>query len=73
MSINRFKKIKRFFHFNNNEIQDATADNRDPLFKVRPIINKLLERFQAVPKTTSIGRTSLRHETPQLTQKLFIK
>lgn len=50
MAVNRFELIKRYIHFNDNEVQEAATDeNRDRLFKLRPIIDRLLQQFQTVP------------------------
>lgn len=50
MSVNVFENIRRFLYFNDN-IQDLPGnnENRDRLFKVRPLINKLNEKFCSVP------------------------
>ncbi|XP_065653795.1 piggyBac transposable element-derived protein 4-like [Hydra vulgaris] len=47
---NRFSMLLKFFHFNNNEDEnyDETDDNRDRLYKVRPVINILRNRFKTV-------------------------
>lgn len=43
--VNRFENLKRFLHFNNNEnIPDRSSPNYDKLFKVRPIIESVLNK-----------------------------
>ena len=44
MSRNRFELLKRYFHFNDN----MTADKKDPLYKVRPVHDYIVKRFQEV-------------------------
>ena len=41
MSRNRFILLKRFLHFTDNE-----TDTSDSLYKVRPVLNYILTRFQ---------------------------
>nr|CAH7720594.1 unnamed protein product [Callosobruchus chinensis] len=51
MTCNRFEEIKRFLHFNNNELQVPHGQpGYDKLFKVRPFLNKIRERLLIVPK-----------------------
>ena len=50
MSANRFEKIKEFIQFGNNENALPFSDpQHDRLFKLRPVIEKLKERFQIIP------------------------
>lgn len=50
MSINRFEKIKSMLHFNNNnEIRPRDYPNNDRLFKIRPVVKHLVEKFISVP------------------------
>lgn len=50
MSLNRFEKIRQFLHFNDNAtLLPKDNPSHDRLHKIRPIINKLLERFALVP------------------------
>ena len=44
MSRNRFELMKRYFHFSDN----ATSDKADPLYKVRPVHDYVVKRFQDV-------------------------
>ena len=45
--VNRFESLKRFLHFNDNSnIPDRNGPNYDKLFKVRPIIQSILEKCQ---------------------------
>lgn len=48
MSRNRFQTILEFLHFNDNANYDANDPNRDRLFKVRPLVEHLVERFKTV-------------------------
>ena len=50
MTRERFQLILRFFHFQNNQDLNHNPQdpNRDRLFKIRPIIDMLKERFQTV-------------------------
>ena len=51
MSINRFEKIKQFFHCNDNEKNlPPTDDNFDKLYKVRPVIDSLLKKCEQIPQ-----------------------
>ncbi len=50
ISVNRFDKIKRFFHCNNNENSvPRGSPNYDKLFKVRPVINAVLDNCKKIP------------------------
>ena len=45
--VNRFKSLKRFLHFNNNtNLPDSDSPDRDKLFKIRPVVDALLEKCQ---------------------------
>ncbi|KAJ8928681.1 hypothetical protein NQ314_018691 [Rhamnusium bicolor] len=45
-----FEKIRNLLHFNDNTHMTTRNDpNHDRLYKLRPIINYLLERFHTVP------------------------
>ena len=49
MSINRFAKMKQFFHYNDNEKNLPPTDNNfDKLSKVRPAIDFLLEKWEQI-------------------------
>ena len=51
MSINRFEKIKQFFHCNDNEENlPATHKDFDKLYKVCPVITSLLEKCWQTPQ-----------------------
>lgn len=56
MSINMFENIRRYLHFNDNS-QDLPRNNsdRDRLFKVRPLIDRLNEKFSSVPMEENIS------------------
>ena len=46
MSSNRYLEIKRYLHINDNsQLQDIPAEERDKLFKLRPLIDQLNENF----------------------------
>ena len=80
MSINRFKKIKQFLHCNDNEKNlPPTDDNFDELYKVRPVIDSLLEKCKQIPQEEhhwvdeqiipTKSRTSLRQYSPNKPNK----
>ena len=49
MSVNRFEKLKRFFHCSDNSKMLSREDpNYDKLFKVRPVIDSVLQRCKLV-------------------------
>ena len=48
MKRNRWEIIMSCLHFNDNDQYDHTDPNRDPLFKVRPLLDLLVERFKHV-------------------------
>ncbi|CAH1982931.1 unnamed protein product [Acanthoscelides obtectus] len=51
MNCNRFEEIRRFLHFNDNTSQAPQGQpGYDKLFKIRPFLNKIRERFLLVPK-----------------------
>lgn len=51
MTCNRFEKIKRHLHFNNNDdFKPAGAPGHDKLFKIRPLLDKVRERLLLIPK-----------------------
>lgn len=71
MSINRFEKMKQFFHYNDNEKNLLPTDNNfDKLSKVRRAIDFLLEKWKQITqekhltvdeqKIPAKSRTSLR-------------
>jgi hypothetical protein len=45
MSRDRFLALLTMFHLNNN---DAKAARRHPLFKIRPVIDTLITKFQDI-------------------------
>lgn len=50
MPVNRFEKIRRILHFNDNDTHRPVNDpNHDRLHKLRPVIEHLNERFASVP------------------------
>ena len=46
MPRDRWEEIKHFIHFNDN----MAPNNSDRLFKIRPLIDSLLPKFQALPQ-----------------------
>ena len=48
MTRNRFQKIFQFLHFADNSNYDATDPGRGKLFKVRDIVEFLVNRFKTV-------------------------
>lgn len=79
MSVNRFEKIRQFFHCNNNQM----PTEKDKLFKVRPVIESVLEKckrvpieeFQAIDEQIipTKGRSGLRQYLPKKPNKWGIK
>ena len=49
MSVNTFEEIKKYLHFNQNVLYDPNDENRDRLFKIRPVIEHFLANFQKLP------------------------
>lgn len=43
MGINRYELIRRYLHFNDNEV--VAPDNKDKLIKIRPVLNALHDSF----------------------------
>lgn len=56
MSVNVFENIRRYLHFNDNT-QDLPRNNsdRDRLFKVRPLVDILNDKFSSVPMEENIS------------------
>lgn len=51
VSVNTFEKIKQCLHFNNNENMKQNNEVKyDRLFKIRPLVNSLLNSYATVPK-----------------------
>lgn len=51
MSVNRFERLRKFLHFNDNTMHvPANEENHDKLFKVRPIIQSLVENCRKIPQ-----------------------
>ena len=49
MSRNRFQLLLKFLHFNDNSNMPAPDDpSPDKLFKLRPLLDHLFEKFQEV-------------------------
>ena len=50
MSVNRFEKIRQYFHCNGNAKKLEKSDlNYDKLYKVRPVLESVLEKCKQVP------------------------
>ena len=84
MTRNRYQKILQFLHFADNSSYDATDSGRDKLFKVRDIIEFLVDRFKTVyipSESISIdeelllykGRLSLKQYIPSKKARFGIK
>ena len=84
MSVNRFEKLKRFFYCNDNsKMLSREYPNYDELFKVRPVIDSVLQRCKLVEqeKKHSIdeqiiptkSRSGLRQYLPKKPNKWGIK
>ena len=51
ISINRFEKIRQYFHCNDNSSCPSKSDqNYDKLFKVRPVTDSVLDKCKSVPQ-----------------------
>ncbi|XP_063878299.1 piggyBac transposable element-derived protein 2-like isoform X1 [Scylla paramamosain] len=79
-SRNRWEEIKKYIHFNDNSNMPAPTDEtRDKLFKIRPIVDKLLHKFQAIPQQQMLcideqivpfkGRSGLKQYNPKKPNK----
>ncbi|KAH8036022.1 hypothetical protein HPB51_016326 [Rhipicephalus microplus] len=80
MPRDRWEAIKANLHFNNNDDMPPPNDpHKDRLFKVRPVIDFLLPKFQGIPKTQAMcidermvpfkGRSSLKQYIPSKPHK----
>lgn len=50
MSVNKFEEIRKNLHFNDNQrMLPADHPNHDRLFKIRPLITSLQEKFKSIP------------------------
>ncbi|XP_070691520.1 piggyBac transposable element-derived protein 3-like [Pempheris klunzingeri] len=77
MSRDRWGEIKKFIHFNDNSSMAANSD--DKLFKIRPIVDSLLQKFQVLPQDQMLcvdeqmvpfkGRSSLKQYIPKKPHK----
>lgn len=73
MSRDRWQTIKNSLHFNNNDLLEVNA-GKDRLFKIRPLTDNLLPKFQVLPKSQMLavdeqtvpfkGRSSLKQYVP---------
>nr|XP_050033781.1 piggyBac transposable element-derived protein 2-like [Dermacentor andersoni] len=78
MSRDRWQAIKNSLHFNDNNLLQANA-GKDRLFKIRPLIDNLLLKFQILPKSQMLvvdeqivpfkGRSSLKQYVPSKPHK----
>ena len=84
MPINRFEKIKQFFHCNDNSKNLPNTDKDfDKLFKVRPVLDSLREKCRQLPEEENHSideqiiptksRTSLKQYLPNKPNKWGIK
>ena len=84
MPVNRFEKIKQFFHCNDNSKNvPNTHQDFDKLFKVRPVLDSLREKCQQLPQEENHSideqiiptksRTSLKQYLPNKPNKWGIK
>ncbi|KAM4550617.1 piggyBac transposable element-derived protein 2-like isoform 1-T1 [Fundulus diaphanus] len=53
MTRERWKKIKEFIHFNDN--RNMSANSQDVLFKIRPVIDALLQKFNGLPQNQMLS------------------
>ena len=84
MPVNRFEKIKQFFHCNDNSRNlPKTHKDFDKLFKVRPVLDSVREKCQQLPQEqnhsvdeqiiATKSRTSLKQYLPNKPNKWGIK
>lgn len=83
MSRNRWEEIKSNIHCNDNTNFNPRDPNRDRLFKVRPLIDFLQEKFREIPKDQYIcvdeqivpykGKSSLKQYNPKKPKKWGFK
>lgn len=84
MPVNRFEKIKQFFHCNDNSKNlPNTHKDFDKLFKVRPVLDSVREKCQQLPQEENHSvdeqiiptksRTSLKQYLPNKPNKWGIK
>ena len=76
----RWEDLKKYLHFNDNTFMPAKTDkNGDKLFKIRPLVDKLVKKFQEIPQQQMLcideqivpykGRASLKQYNPQKPNK----
>ena len=78
MTLNRFEDIKSFLHFSDNSIEGS-----DKIKKIRPLVEKLRERYKTVPKEEHLsvdeqivpikGQSCLRQHNPRKPHKWVTK
>ncbi|XP_028413305.1 piggyBac transposable element-derived protein 3-like [Dendronephthya gigantea] len=84
MSVGRFDKLKQYLHCNDNtEMLPRDNPNHDKLFKVRPVIDSVLEKCKLLPQEEKHSideqiiptkcRTGLRQYLPKKPHKWGIK
>ena len=84
LSRRQFEEIKRFIHFNNNSrMAPSGDDNFDRLFKVRPLLDHLREKYNSItmPQTLCIdeqmipfkGKSALKQYIPSKPHKYGYK
>ena len=57
MSINRFEKIRQYFHCNDNSVCPSKSDqNYDKLFKARPVIDSVLDKQVSTARRNAVDR-----------------
>ena len=50
MSINRFEKIRQYFHCNDNSKNVQSSDTiYDKLYKVRSVVDSVLKKYRQIP------------------------
>lgn len=56
MTVNKFEQIKQQLHFNDNETMVPRGDkNHHRIYKIRPLIDAFIKRFQSVPLEKSLS------------------
>ena len=84
MGRNRFEQIKAFVHFNDNtNMAPPGSDNFDRLFKIRPLLSHLQQKYNAIPMDQMVcideqmipfkGSSSLKQYVPSKPHKYGYK
>ena len=68
MSIDRFEKIRQYFHCNDNSKNVQSSDsNYDKLYKVRSVVDSVLKKYRQLPQK----KCTMHRLTNHTHQKVF--